>query len=226
MKRVLLGGLVGLAMASVAQAQEPVGSWAGLYAGIEAGYGFGTADWTNDPNFSGDTNPDGFFGGAHIGYNFQSGAWVFGPEISVLFGDMEGSGVQRANVLGATIRQDRSNALSWAVLANARVGYEMGGWLPYLSGGLAVGEGQATSSAFNETVPGLFSPNIAKASETHVGFNIGVGVEKQITSNLSLGLDYKYIDLGSRTYNFPLQTARNIDLQTSVVGLRLNYRMN
>jgi outer membrane immunogenic protein len=56
----------------------PVASynWAGLYAGVNAGYEWGST--TNNP-----TDPSGFMGGGQIGYNFQSGQFVFGAETDI-----------------------------------------------------------------------------------------------------------------------------------------------
>ncbi len=48
-------------------------NWAGLYAGVNVGYQWGTT--TNNP-----TNPSGVAGGVQVGYNWQSGQFVFGGE--------------------------------------------------------------------------------------------------------------------------------------------------
>lgn len=48
-------------------------NWGGAYAGLNAGYQWGTV--TNNP-----TEPSGFAGGLQAGYNWQNGQFVFGGE--------------------------------------------------------------------------------------------------------------------------------------------------
>jgi outer membrane immunogenic protein len=52
-------------------------TWTGMYAGINAGYGFGRSDW--DPLVvSANPSPKGILAGLTVGYNYQTGTWVWG----------------------------------------------------------------------------------------------------------------------------------------------------
>ena len=53
-------------------------NWTGFYAGINAGYGFGSSSWSAVPTAS--NKPKGFLAGGTAGYNWQSGAIVYGVE--------------------------------------------------------------------------------------------------------------------------------------------------
>src|ERR1019366_3049685 len=51
-------------------------NWSGFYIGLNAGYGWGNASFS-DPAFANFSTPaKGFLGGGTAGYNFQTGSWV------------------------------------------------------------------------------------------------------------------------------------------------------
>ena len=62
-------------------------NWTGFYVGLNAGYGFGSSDWSAVPTAS--NKPKGFLVGGTLGYNYQVGSWVFGIE-----GDFDWSNVK------------------------------------------------------------------------------------------------------------------------------------
>jgi hypothetical protein len=62
-------------------------NWTGFYAGINAGYGFGTSTWSLLS--TGDIKPKGVVAGGTLGYNWQLGSFVYGIE-----GDFDWSGVK------------------------------------------------------------------------------------------------------------------------------------
>ena len=72
----------------------PVLSWTGFYFGANAGYGFGTSNWTDPNNHSGlgstgDFSLSGFVVGPTLGVNFQTNAFVYGAEA-----DFDGSWIR------------------------------------------------------------------------------------------------------------------------------------
>jgi outer membrane immunogenic protein len=70
-----------------------------------------------------------------------------------------------------------------------RIGYAMGAtgnWMPYVTGGLAVGE----LNAWDSLVP-------ASGSDFRAGWTVGGGVETGITQNWRFKIEYLYVDLGS-----------------------------
>jgi outer membrane immunogenic protein len=100
-------------------------NWAGFYAGLNAGYGFGQAKGTNTT---------GGLGGIQIGANYQSGQLVFGGEF-----DADYTGIDYRAV-SDKFRQ------KWLVSARGRFGYSFDRFLPYVTAGLAVSPSQYTNS--------------------------------------------------------------------------------
>ena len=68
-------------------------NWTGFYAGINAGYGMGTSNWSLLPGTP--IKPKGAMFGGTVGYNWQAGAIVYGVE-----GDFDWSGVKGSVACG------------------------------------------------------------------------------------------------------------------------------
>ena len=65
-----------------------------------------------------------------------------------------------------------------------RIGYAFDRVMPYVTGGLAVGDVGAESAA---------SP---ASSDTNVGWTVGGGVEAALAGNWTAKIEYLYVDLG------------------------------
>jgi outer membrane immunogenic protein len=125
----------------------------------------------------------GFVGGA-AGYNWQTGPWVLGIEGDYSWANITGSsmtcGFAPPHGCGTTLQ-------SFGTL-RGRVGYATGPggiWLPYVTGGLAVGELQAWDA---------LTP--ASGSAFRAGWTLGAGVETVLARNWTLKVEYLYMDLG------------------------------
>lgn len=145
-------------------------SWTGFYVGLNAGYGFGTADFGG-----GELEPNGFLAGGTIGYNLQTGSWVWGIEADIAYSNMNDSfGALEANV-------------NWFGTARGRIGYAgWGSMMPYITAGAAFGDIEASVPGFSD-------------SEMGIGWTAGVGLEYMVWSNWSVKFEYLYADLGSVT---------------------------
>ena len=110
-------------------------SWVGFYIGLQAGYGwFITYTFVGASAVSFDTK--GFVGGGTVGYNWQTGPLVLGVEGDISFADVKGSILTTAapcSLDGCTAKLD------WFGTGRLRAGYAMGDWMPYVTGGAAVG---------------------------------------------------------------------------------------
>ena len=112
-------------------------NWTGFYAGVNAGYGWGSSDWSAP---AASIKPKGFLAGGTLGYNWQSGAIVYGIE-----GDFDWSDVKASVACAGVLTCETSS--SWLATFRGRVGYAFDRWLPYVTGGGAYGRVKATLSA-------------------------------------------------------------------------------
>jgi outer membrane immunogenic protein len=234
MNRFLVGALVAFGMISSAQAADmpkkmytkaPVmvvpPSWTGWYAGVNAGYGFGSNSNTfsfiptfvpAEPfdNASYNDKLNGFIGGGQIGYNYQitPNSWVAGVEADVQYTDFKGSASATGNLasfngirggLGNPWVYNQDQRVSWLSTVRGRLGWTPTDhtWLFYATGGLAVGGVKASDSL-------MFPTGVAwtgSTSATKAGWTLGGGVEARLPDNWSVKAEYLYYDLGRLTVN-------------------------
>ena len=153
----------------------PPFSWAGPYVGINGGGGWGSSDFSA-PYSTGSFDTSGGLVGGTLGYNWQSDQIVFGLE-----GDMNWSHFQGSTPCGATTCETRND---WLGTVRGRVGYAVDNFMPYVTGGLAVGN-------IKTSIAGVGSSNATKA-----GWTVGGGVEAHISGPWTAKLEYLYVDLG------------------------------
>jgi outer membrane immunogenic protein len=188
MRRLVLSSLALIACAVPALAADlpaksvapaPGFSWAGFYAGLNAGYGWGSVSDTNSS-----TDLDGALGGGQVGYNWQTGALVLGLEA-----DLQASGQKSSEsvtVGGTAYTVDRK--LPWFSTARARIGYANGPWLIYATGGAGWGNFKLSVTSGGTTV----SDDATKAAWT-----AGGGVEWMFAPRWSAKVEYLYLDTGT-----------------------------
>lgn len=190
-------------------------NWAGNYAGLNAGWGFGDAKAHTSTIFSPtgyfaatsvgsianngsqSVSPDGFTGGAQLGFNRQSGNIVYGFEGAFGSFDMHGSKSSGAiypccGPTNYTINQTVDT--DWLLTMRPRIGYATGNLLVYGTGGLSV-----TNLKYKEHFTDTFATaNDSDSTSTfRAGWNLGAGVEYAIKSNWSVKAEYMYTDFGS-----------------------------
>jgi outer membrane immunogenic protein len=196
----LAGGLVSANAADIQQRQmvtkapayvAPVYNWTGPYIGISGGYGWGKSDFGD---------PDGGIFGATLGYNWQMGTLVTGIEGDISWSGMDGDGSVAG--VASSVNND------WLGTVRGRLGYNAGRWMPYITGGLAVGN-------IDASIAGLGSSN-----STELGWTLGGGVEAQIAGPWSVKVEYLYVDLGDGD---SIAGSRP-DFSTNIVRAGLNYR--
>jgi outer membrane immunogenic protein len=180
-------------------------NWTGFYAGINAGYAFGTSTWTL-PAIT--NKPKGFLVGGTVGYNWQSGAIVYGIE-----GDWDWAMVKASVACGIGTCETKEN---WLGTARGRIGYAFDRWLPYLTGGAAFANLKATNT----------NPGFSSATATQIGWVAGIGLEYAIMGNWTAKLEFLYADLGKfncGTACGPTATD-NVSFKESIVRAGLNYK--
>ena len=189
-KRLLLLPLVlilGVASSTSATSQDSSRDaphfvdWSGLYAGIHGGYG-----WSNVDTGLGSVHVDGWLGGGHLGLQRQFDRWVVGVEASYSFGTLDGH--RTIDVGGAPMRLDAT--ISDLLLVTGRLGYAWDDRLLYFKAGYASADVEVGSTFLGVTT---------EAKSRLNGWTAGFGLERQITPNIVIGLEYNYIDLGSKS---------------------------
>jgi len=209
--------------------------WTGFYIGASAGFGVGR-DRTElvSPGAADRSNlsPFGAIGGVQAGYNWQLNKdWLVGVEA-----DIQASGQQddRTCLISCTARFATrfDQKIDWFGTARARVGLVDGPVLSYVTGGFAYGK---FSTTLTETLPqavpgGAFLPPVTgafSASENRFGYTLGSGVEASLGGNWTGKLEYLYVDLGNRSYNFVLNAfpqALNTRVRDNIFRGGVNYR--
>jgi outer membrane immunogenic protein len=187
----------------------PYYNWSGFYLGINGGYAWGTSGWTVAPVNVLDAKPTGWLVGLTAGYNLQFGSVVVGIEADYDWADIKSSDTCAAVFVCGT-------KSSYLATVRGRLGYAFDRFLPYVSGGAAVGDIRADI------------PLVALSSRSHqVGWTVGGGLEYGFAGNWSAKLEYLYVDLGSFDSGFvaPLAAA-NIDFKDNIVRAGLNYRFS
>lgn len=198
--------------ASPVYSPTPASGWSGFYAGVNAGYAWGTL--IRQPAGGGaqtQNNTSGGQIGAQAGYNMDMGGFVVGGEADLQWSsiahteDLPGIGSFKAGIdFYGTIR--------------GRAGMSFGQVMPFVTAGVAAGRG--TASVTNGV--GVTTSQ----SATHMGWTVGAGLEAQATENISIKAEYLYVDLGTQTYAGPLAGLGGIDAtqRFSVVRAGLNYK--
>ena len=207
-------GLLALAGGSVAEAQpapyyqpgpayNPIYTWTGFYVGINGGGGWGRSQWDGLNTFD---VSGGLIGGT-VGYNWQFGQVVVGAE-----GDIDWSGIKGTTTVLCPGGCETRN--KWLATVRGRLGLAFDRFLPYFTGGLALGD-------INATLPLLPGGSISNA-----GWTVGAGVEVGVVSNVSLKAEYLYVDLGNFNcgLNCGLPPGSNVSFTTNVFRGGANLR--
>jgi len=217
MRKLLLAGVALMALdvasASAADIQRrqaipvkapmyvaPPYNWTGFYVGINGGGGWGRSDFA-DPFATGSFKTSGALAGGTLGYNWQMGQAVFGVE-----SDIDWSNIRGSAVCGAFTTCETKN--DWLGTVRGRFGYAFDRVMPYVTGGLAVGD-------IKSSVVGVGSTHDTKA-----GWTVGGGVEAAIAGPWTAKVEYLHVDLGRSDAILGSTTKFN----TNIVRAGLNYR--
>lgn len=208
MKRSIL--LAPLLLASPVLAADPIriaptlttpapvhDNWTGFYAGVNAGFGWGASDMTLAgapiPTLNG---INGILGGAQVGYNIQLGTIVLGAEADI-----------QAAHLARPLRA-QTVTMQYFGTMRARLGVDLEGFMPYVTGGIAAAGGHIDPPA---------------SSRFHSGWTAGAGLEAKVSDNLSLKAEYLHFELGEQVYypHFGNNVAAN--LRADIVRAGVNF---
>jgi outer membrane immunogenic protein len=183
----------------------PAYNWSGFYIGLNGGGGWGHSYW--DSSATG-INTSGAVAGGTAGYNYQIGNAVLGVEGDIDWANLKGSSTSTLCPAGC------STSDSWLSTVRGRLGYAFGGVLPYVTGGLAAGDIQASSPGF----PG--------ATADRAGWTAGGGIEFALPGNWTAKAEYLHVDLGRFNcgVNCNGLPTDNVSMHDNLVRAGINYR--
>jgi len=197
----------------------PVYNWAGVYVGINGGWGWGNAKYTANlvggfPGTTGSLHDNGGVVGGTLGVNFQASAFVFGVE-----GDWDYSAINTGTTASiCTFSGNCQTGNNWLATARGRFGYAADRVLFYLTAGGAFANVQTNFNGVTTT-------------HTQAGWTGGGGIEWAFADGWSAKIEYLYVNLGNGSVNCAtsacLEASENVANPTGVpipvsVGLTEN----
>ena len=207
-------------------------TWAGPYAGLNAGWGFGTV---TDPYVTpvvGSIKTSGFLGGLQVGYNHQADDYVLGVEADYTMANVNGDISRSINdVVVGNYRISGSASVSSTLesfgTVRARAGVTMNSALLYVTGGYAYGRNKIKATGAGTYTTGGVTRTLSDQgsdSQTMNGWALGAGVEYAITSKLSGKLEYIHADLGKATIFRGGWAETETSNKVNILRAGVNYR--
>ena len=214
----------GKEMKQVAPAPVPeCFNWTGFYIGGFGGFKFAsvdtnleaTGDWFSFPvdkaaiedHAADNLNADGAELGGLLGYNYQWNCWVFGLEADggyLWLRDSFDSGTFATGGLASDKSIQQAFRTHYLFTFGGRLGYSINRWLPYVTGGLAVGDLDYESRLHNVSSASA-EPYVSgdEVDENNLGWMVGGGLQYALTERWSIRAQYQYVDLGSVSFDSP-----------------------
>jgi outer membrane immunogenic protein len=166
---------------------ERPASWSGVYFGLHSGYAWTDTDATfifSPPQGYGVSHDAPIVGG-QVGINWQLGQFVVGVEgsLSSAFRNDPGITLCPNPTLLCTERFDD------VITVGGRLGWAVGKYLPYATGGYA-------NAAFSHESVSAFTlvPNL-QSRDRHSGWYVGGGVDYIIAPSWTFGIEYRHYEL-------------------------------
>ncbi|RJT32114.1 porin family protein [Mesorhizobium waimense] len=184
--------------------------WTGYYAGLQAGYGWGSSDisGTEGEPFAASPDLDGGFVGGHVAGLWQFNQAVVGARAELNYASINGfASLGPVNSIGTDMR--------WFGSVDAEAGFATDRWLIYGVGGVAfagIETSQDAATSFAST-------------RTSAGWTVGAGVDYALTDKLIVGAQYRYYDFGKEHFDAPddfLDRDQSVKLHT--VGVNFSYK--
>ena len=178
------GGYTGpdYAMAPM-EAGSSGGDWTGVYVGLQYGQGSGDLSLAGP---LGEADFDAY--GLHVGYQRDMGRIVLGGDLDYNSVDFDGT-------------EDNGDLLR----LRARVGYDAGRVMPYVTLGVAGVHGDIAGDRLADT-----------------GLTYGIGADVRVTDRFSVGLEYTRNTF--KDILDDLTGVSGLDLDTDLVQVRASYR--
>jgi outer membrane immunogenic protein len=154
--------------------------WTGFYVGINGGGSWGRVPWSSDPDGTAGnvTVSSGLIGGT-IGYNAQNlGRLVVGSEF-----DFDWRSIN-ATIPADTCSPTCEFKSRWVSTARLRFGYAFDRFLPYVTGGVSIGDISQSS----------VGQQFGVADSVSFNWTVGAGLEFVVSGPLTAKLEYLYVN--------------------------------
>jgi outer membrane immunogenic protein len=215
-----------------------VSAWTGCYVGGQVGAQWGeftaTVNYPSVPPVAASRNFEGdgtLIYGGQLGCNWQmANNFVLGVEADVVArskGEFGGEVVRF--VAPATDHFDAFGSFGTQSSVRLRIGTTFDRMLIYIAGGASWAKLSASHHLIRDGGPAL----VVDTGDRVSGWNIGIGGEFSVAPNWSMGLEYRYTDYGSHSFNVAAGTIGALtwiahrggidDLRTQDIRLRVNY---
>lgn len=228
MKRALLVSALMISCSTFA-ASNQLDQWTGFYAGGNLGYGSGHSRDEGNSTSWGDSI-DGVVGGIQVGHNWQfDNNIVLGVAANLNLSDMgdafKNSDHDKYDAYDGSIDIKQNGSV------DLLMGYAFDRVLPYVKVGVTVAKEDFTMGCHKGNVTktnGCGNEFNTNASNISAGMNVGAGIQYRVTQNLSAGIEYTYVDLGTSSVylhdpNYADYSSRNFNTSYSTTTLNVNY---
>ena len=91
-----------------------------------------------------------------------------------------------------------TDTLNWTAALTGHFGYDMGGFMPYVLGGVAFANNTLTDTPALEA--NLVGDPANSTTNTHIGYTVGAGIEAMLAPHLSAFAEARYADYGTKLY--------------------------
>ena len=207
--------------------QQAPTSWSGFYFGAHSGWQWSQLDASVAGTSVFNVEHDFPVVGGQIGIQHQFGLFVVGIEgtLTVAYQDDHASTQCPNPLFTCAARFDD------VITIGPRLGWAMGKWMPYLTGGYA-------SAAFDQKISlNTASSNPFGDRERHSGWYIGGGVDMAVAAGWTIGLEYRHYEFDDATYNVARtvattglldlsQPANRADATSDIITLRASWKLD
>jgi opacity protein-like surface antigen len=209
--------------------------WTGIYGGANVGAGLledqvttTTTTLLEPAGTQTKLSPFSVIAGAQAGFNYQIQQIVLGAEGTFTWSNISGTETAASPI--PTVSETSISTPRWYATATGKFGFAANDFLFYAKGGAAWMNVNYTQSV----TTGLGGISSQTITDTRSGFTVGGGFEFGMTENLSLRVEYDYLNFGTKTYTFanlntaplPLVLPVAIRSSTSLITAGINYRFN
>jgi len=191
--------------------QPPAYDWTGFYVGLSGGATWGNAKWESDPDATQGTvsGSSGVIGGT-IGYNMQNwGPLVVGEEFDFSWRKFD------FTIPAATCAPTCTLTSDWVSTARLRFGLPIDRFMPYVTGGLSMGNFMANAAG---------QP---AGTNNNVTFNwtVGAGVEFVISGPWTGKAEYLFVNHTRFACVTECNGPVNMSVGENIFRVGLNYRL-